>query len=174
MTKVTIRVMETGDWPAVERIYAEGIATGNATFEAQPPSWDNFNRSKREDLRFVATEGSEVIGWIAAAPVSARPSYAGVVEHSVYVSSLVHGEGIGNQLLGRLVVESESVGVWMIQSSIFRENTASLALHRRHGFREVGTRERIALMTHGPWAGNWRDTVLIERRLVSPPPDKYV
>ena len=157
--------MEAQDWPAVEQIYAEGIATGNATFEAQPPSWTDFDRSKRQDLRFVAAGGDEILGWVAASPVSTRPAYSGVIEHSVYVSSTTQGNGIGSQLLSRLTEEAQAAGVWTIQSSIFRENAASLALHRRHGFREVGSRERIALMTYGPWAGTWRDTILIERRL---------
>lgn len=168
MTEVTVRAMEADDWPAVERIYAQGIATGNATFEAEPPSWEDFNQSKRADLRFVADEDADIVGWAAASPVSARPAYAGVVEHSIYVSAITRGRGVGSQLLGRLIHDAKNAGVWTIQSSIFPENAPSLALHKQHGFREIGRRERIAFMTYGPWGGTWSDTVLIEQRLPQP------
>jgi phosphinothricin acetyltransferase len=162
---VTIRPMTGADWPAVEAIYREGIATGNATFEAEPPSWEHFDAGKLEVGRLVAIDDTKtVVGWVAASPVSARKVYRGVVEHSVYVSPSAAGNGVGRQLVDAFVQAAENAGIWTIQSSIFLENTASLALHDRAGFRRIGTRERIALMTYGPWAGQWRDTILIERR----------
>jgi phosphinothricin acetyltransferase len=165
MTSVGIRPMTSADWPAVERIYAEGIATGHATFEAEPPTWEAFDGGKLADLRLVATdEHGQVTGWAAASPVSARAVYRGVIEHSIYIAGTARGHGAGSRLLGAFLTASDEAGVWTVQSSIFRENTPSLRLHERHGFRVVGTRERIALMSYGPLAGSWRDTILIERR----------
>ena len=157
--------MTFGDWAAVEAIYREGIDTGNATFEATPPSWDSFDAGRLEAGRLVATDKTNtVLGWIAASPVSARETYRGVVEHSVYVGAEFGGNGIGNQLLNAFIKATMVAGIWTIQSSIFPENVASLALHEKNGFRTVGRRERIALMTYGPWLGHWRDTILVERR----------
>ncbi len=156
--------MLPSDWAAVEAIYAEGIATGNATFEEHPPSWESFDAGKLPAHRLVFDDGG-VRGWAAVSPTSAREVYRGVVEHSVYVAASARGRGIGAQLLAALVQSCEEAGVWTIQSGIFPENEASLALHRAHGFREVGRRERIALMGYGPLAGQWRDVILVERRL---------
>ena len=105
-----------------------------------------------------------MLGWVAASPVSAREIYRDVVEHSVYVAPAAAGQAIGRQLVDAFIGAAESAGIWTIRSSIFPENSASLALHFRAGFRRIGTRERIALMTYGPWSGQWRDPVLIERR----------
>ncbi|MFZ6990682.1 GNAT family N-acetyltransferase [Curtobacterium sp. RRHDQ66] len=162
--KVTVRPMTAADWPSVEAIYREGIATGNATFEAEPPTWEAFDAGKLTEHRFVAADGDEVLGWVAVSPTSTRPVYRGVVEHSVYVAAAARGRGVGHLLLDALVASTEAAGIWTIQSGIFPENTASRALHAQHGFRELGTRERIGLMTFGPWAGQWRDNVLVERR----------
>lgn len=165
MIGATIRPLTPADWPAVERIYREGIATGHATFEAEPPSWEAFDTGKLSGLRLVAANADgTVAGWAAASPVSARPAYRGVIEHSVYIADLARGNGVGGALLEAFIAAADAAGIWTIQSSIFPENTASLRLHERHGFRTVGTRERIALMGYGPLAGVWRDTVLIERR----------
>ncbi|RFA10883.1 N-acetyltransferase [Subtercola boreus] len=162
---IRIRPMEAPDWAAVESIYRAGIATGNATFEAEPPSWDHFHAGKLEVGRLVATDVSgAVLGWVAASPVSSRPVYRGVVEHSVYVAPSAAGRGVGLQLVDTFIRVATEAGIWTIQSSIFPENETSLALHDRAGFRRIGTRERIALMTYGPWAGQWRDTILIEHR----------
>jgi L-amino acid N-acyltransferase YncA len=162
---VTIRPMAGTDWPAVEAIYRAGIDTGNATFETHPPSWEQFDAGKLDIGRLVAVDDTgAVVGWVAASPVSAREVYRGVIEHSVYVSPAAAGQGVGRQLVDAFIDAAENAGIWTIQSSIFPENTASLALHDRAGFRRIGTRERIALMTYGPWAGQWRDTILIERR----------
>lgn len=151
--------MVSTDWPVVEQIYAAGIATGHATFETSTPSWDRWDSAHRADLRFVALTDDQVIGWAAASPISLRPCYAGVVEHSVYVAPDVHGRGVGRLLMGTLIQAAEQAGVWTIQTGIFPENIASLALHRRAGFRIVGRRERMAEL-HGVW----RDVYLLERR----------
>lgn len=151
-------------WPAVARIYAAGIATGHATFEQAPPSWERFDAGKLPDQRLVALDGDEVVGWVAASAVSDRCVYAGVVGHSVYVAPQMRGRGVARLLLDALVATTEAAGIWTIQSGIFPENTASLALHRLAGFRVVGTRERVGLMEYGPMAGRWRDVVLVERR----------
>ncbi|TXK17852.1 GNAT family N-acetyltransferase [Homoserinibacter sp. GY 40078] len=160
--------MAASDWPRVRRIYAEGIAGGHATFEAQPPEWDAFDAGRLPAPRLVAVgNDDEALGWVAASPVSARAVYCGVVEHSIYIADEARGRGIGAILLGAFLAETDAAGIWTVQSSIFPENLASLRLHARHGFRTVGTRERIALMSYGPMAGVWRDTILIERRAPS-------
>ena len=157
--------MAASDWGEVDRIYREGIATGNATFETQPPSWEAFDARKLVTGRLVATDDTgTVLGWVAASAVSSRETYRGVVEHSVYVAAAAMGTGIGRLLLGAFIEAAEADDIWTIQSSIFPENAASLALHERAGFRVVGRRERIAFMTYGPWADQWRDTVLLEHR----------
>jgi L-amino acid N-acyltransferase YncA len=154
-----IRPMEPSDWPAVERIYAEGIATGDATFETAPPTWDEFDRSRLAGHRLVATQDDTVVGWAALMPTSSRACYAGVVEHSVYVAESGRGRGIGKALMMALIEAAEAAGLWTIQTSIFPENEASVALHEAVGFRVVGSRERIAQLD-----GVWRDTILLERR----------
>ena len=162
---VAIRAMEPRDWPDVRRIYQEGIDTGDATFEAEAPDWEYFDRSRLPRHRLVAesTEG-RVLGWAAASPVSARPVYSGVVEHSVYVTAEARGRGLGTVLLRALADSTEADGIWTIQASVFPENEASLKLHLANGYVVVGRRNRIARMTCGPLAGQWRDTILIERR----------
>jgi phosphinothricin acetyltransferase len=165
MAGIRIRPLDAADWPAVEAIYREGIATGNATFESQPPGWSTFDAEKITTPRMVATTGDgSVVGWAAASRVSSREVYRGVIEHSVYVAHSTQGAGVGRLLLHAFVDGAEQAGYWTIQSSIFPENTASLALHERAGFRVVGVRRAIATMSYGPWAGQWRDTVLVERR----------
>jgi len=156
--------MEAGHWPGVAAVYAEGIATGHATFEAEVPSWAGFDASRSSAHRWVALRDGAVVGWAAVSPTSTRAVYAGVVEHSVYVAASARGHGVGRALLDALVTSTEAAGIWTIQSGIFPENVASLALHRSVGFRVIGTRERIGRMTHGPLAGQWRDVRLLERR----------
>ncbi|GAA1938336.1 GNAT family N-acetyltransferase [Microbacterium aoyamense] len=161
----TVRSMQASDWPDVERIYAEGIADGEATFETHTPDWGVFDAGKLDIGRLVAVdEHGLIIGWIAASAVSSRPVYVGVVEHSVYISRSGRGRGVGKLLLAAFVTACEAAGVWTIQSSIFPENAASARLHEAAGFRVVGRRERIARAGVGPHAGAWRDTLLIERR----------
>jgi L-amino acid N-acyltransferase YncA len=161
---IIIRTMTESDWPDVERIYREGIATGNATFEAAPPSWEEFDREKVADPRLVATEGGTVVGWAAAGRVSSRCVYEGVLEHSVYVAEAARGHGVGRVLLDAFLRAAEDARVWTVQSGVFPENEPSLALHRELGFRTVGTRERVGKMGYGPYAGQWRDVIMIERR----------
>ena len=163
--------MRDDDWSAVERIFRVGIDGGNATFESAPPSWEHFAASKPAALRWVAVDDTgagagadTVIGWAAGSRVSARAVYSGVAEHSIYVAPEVAGCGVGRTLLDAFIAASEAAGFWTLQASVFPENAASLALHDRAGFRRIGTRQRIALMNHGPYAGQWRDTILIERR----------
>ncbi|MFJ7158793.1 GNAT family N-acetyltransferase [Streptomyces sp. NPDC101118] len=141
-------------------IYQAGIEEGNATFESQAPDWGVFDRAKLPGHRFVALgDDGRVLGWVAASAVSDRCAYAGVVEHSVYVHPDARGRGVAGRLLAALVESTEAAGIWTIQSGIFPQNAASLALHERAGFRIIGTRERI-----GRHHGVWRDVVLLERR----------
>jgi phosphinothricin acetyltransferase len=144
----------------VAAIWAEGIATGNATFETEPPSWNAFDATRRPEGRFVAESGDTVVGWAALSPVSSRPCYAGVAENSVYVASTARGQGVGTALMQALAEAAGAAGIWTIQTSVFPENTASVALHERAGFRIVGRRERIAEL-----GGVWRDTLFLELRL---------
>ncbi len=151
--------MRASDWPSARAIYAAGIASGNATFETETPEWNVFEDGHIGDLRLVATDGDKVIGWAAASPVSDRCAYSGVVENSVYVNPGHQGRGVGRLLLSALIAASEAAGNWTIQTGIFPENTASLALHEACGFRVVGRRERI-----GKLDGQWRDVIMLERR----------
>jgi phosphinothricin acetyltransferase len=162
---LVLRPLTAADWPAVEAIYRAGIATGDATFEAEPPTWEHFDRTRLAEHRLVATDrAGRVLGWAAVTAVSDRCAYAGVVEHSVYVDPAARGRRVGARLLDGLVESTEAAGIWTIQSGIFPENTVSLRLHQAAGFRVVGTRERVGRMTYGPLAGRWRDVVLVERR----------
>jgi L-amino acid N-acyltransferase YncA len=156
---VDIRPMGAHDWPAVRGIYEAGIATGNATFETEAPTWERWDAGHLPEHRLVATLDDVVVGWTALSPVSDRGAYAGVAEDSVYVHPDHRGRGIGSDLLDALVWRSERAGYWTIQTGIFPENTASVATHERVGFRVVGRRERI-----GRLGGVWRDTLLLERR----------
>jgi L-amino acid N-acyltransferase YncA len=164
-TDIVVRPLVQQNWPAVEAIYRAGIATGHATFETEPPSWEEFDASRLPDHRHVAVDPSgAIVGWAAAGAVSDRCVFAGVVEHSVYVHPDAQGRGVGRRLLDALVESTEDAGIWTIQSGVFPENAASLALHEKAGFRTVGIRERVGKMSHGPLAGTWRDVVLLERR----------
>jgi phosphinothricin acetyltransferase len=147
------------DWEAVRSIYLEGIATGNATFETEAPDWETWDNSHRQDCRLVARAGDEIIGWAALSPVSRRQCYSGVAENSVYVAASARGKGMGKALLKALVQESERQGIWTLQTSIFPENGASIAIHQACGFRKMGRRERISRLR-----GVWRDTIVVERR----------
>jgi L-amino acid N-acyltransferase YncA len=144
---------------AVLAIYQAGIDEGDATFETQAPAWPEFTAARLPAHRYVARDGAGVLGWVAVSPVSSRCVYAGVVEHSVYVHPAARGRGAGRQLLDTLITSTEAAGIWTIQSGIFPENTASVALHHALGFRDVGLRERI-----GQHYGRWRDVLLLERR----------
>ena len=154
-----VRDLRPGDWPGVARVYEQGIATGNATFETEVPSWEDWDRAHLAGHRFVAEEDGHVAAWIALTPVSGRPCYAGVAEISVYVDEGLRGRGVGSELLATLIESAEHDGIWTLQTSVFPENGTSLALLGRFGFRVVGMRERI-----GRLHGVWRNTVLVERR----------
>jgi L-amino acid N-acyltransferase YncA len=159
MMHLEIAPMEASDSEMVQTIYGEGIATGDATFETVAPGWDEWDRNHLRTCRLVARSGSEVVAWGALSPVSGRCVYGGVAEVSVYVAASHRGQGIGKALLQALVEESERGGIWTLQSGIFPENEASIALHQRCGFRIVGRRERL-----GQLHGVWRDVILMERR----------
>ncbi|MBV9843733.1 MAG: metalloregulator ArsR/SmtB family transcription factor [Kutzneria sp.] len=156
---VTVRALRSGDWPAVRRIYGEGITTRLATFETIVPSRASLDAKWLPEHRWVAEIDGDVVGWTAAGPVSTRACYAGVAETSVYVDGDHHGRGVGKALLHRQVTAADADGLWMLQTSIFTENRTSIALHHAAGYRTVGIRERIAQLD-----GVWRDTVLMERR----------
>jgi phosphinothricin acetyltransferase len=158
--------MTAADWPVVAEIYREGIATGHATFATEPPAtFGDWNKSKVVGCSLIARdETGLVLGWACLTPVSDRCVYVGVAEVSVYVAQAARGRGVGDALMRDVIARSEVLGIWTLQAGIFPENKSSIALHVRNGFREVGRRERIGKMTHGPFAGQWRDTVLLERR----------
>jgi phosphinothricin acetyltransferase len=147
------------DWPQVLSIYEAGIATGNATFETSAPDWPAWDASHLAEHRLVAVSDGSVLGWAALAAVSDRCVYAGVAENSVYIHPDARGRGVGHRLLSALIESAEQAGIWTIQTGIFPENTASLQLHERCGFRVVGVRQRI-----GQHHGRWRDVLFVERR----------
>jgi L-amino acid N-acyltransferase YncA len=159
--EIAIRIMTVDDWPAVKKIYAEGIATGNATFANEAPDWENWDAVHRPNCRVIAinVKEKEVVGWAAISPVSARHVYSGVAEVSVYVTTSARRLGVGKALLRALVEESERDGIWTLQAGIFPENIASVSLHKSLDFREVGIRRKIG--KHGE---KWRDVLLLERR----------
>ena len=156
---VTIEGLLPGHWPGAARVYAEGIATGNATFETEVPTWEAWDSSHLSEHRLVALCDDEVVGWAALSPVSDRCVYGGVVEHSVYVAEAARGQGVGQRLLEQLIAATEATGIWTIQTGIFPENEASVSLHERVGFEVVGRRKRL-----GKLNGEWRDVLLLERR----------
>jgi phosphinothricin acetyltransferase len=158
-TEPIIAPMQSAHAAEIIDIYRLGIATGNATFETEAPSWDRFTDSHLSEHRFVALDHDRVLGWVACSKVSDRCVYAGVVEHSVYVHPDARGRGVGLRLLQALIESTEKAGIWTIQSGVFPENSASLALHRAVGFRAIGTREKV-----GRQDGVWRDVILLERR----------
>lgn len=163
MPELKLRALLPQDWTDVRRIYLEGIASGNSTFQTEAPAWEQWDANHLQVCRLVAVIDDSVVGWAVLAAISARPVYRGVAEVSVYVAPAAHGKGIGSALMRELVAASERHGFWTLQAGIFPENTASLALHARAGFRQVGRRERM-----GQLHGVWRDVVLMERRVGSP------
>ena len=163
-SEVRIRKMTPPDWPVVREIFAEGIESGNATFEPAAPEWEQFDATRLKDHRLVAETEGRIRGWAAVSAISSRAAYAGVVEHSIYVAGEARGLGVGKALLRALITSTEEAGIWTIQASVFPENEASIRLHVAEGFTVVGRRNRIARMPLGPLAGQWRDTIMIERR----------
>jgi L-amino acid N-acyltransferase YncA len=154
-----VRPMRDDDWPGVHAIYVEGIATGNATFETEAPTFERWSATHLPEHRLVAVRGEDVVGWAALAPVSDRCVYAGVAENSVYVAEHVRGEHVGRRLLEALIAQADAAEIWTMQTGIFPENVASVQLHLRCGFRVVGRRERL-----GQLHGRWRDVLMLERR----------
>lgn len=157
--------MTADHWPDVADIYRQGIATGHATFAAAPPAtWELWRVGKINACSLVALVDDHIAGWAALSPTSTRAVYAGVVENSVYVAAAQQGKGVGDHLLRAVIAVSEAHGIWTIRAGIFPENTSSLRLHARHGFRTVGRLERVGCMDFGPCVGQWRDVLLLERR----------
>ncbi len=158
-SEITISDLRLDHRPEVAQIYADGIATGEATFEPEVPSWEGWDSSHLVDHRFVALRDRTLVGWAAVVPVSDRCVYGGVVENSVYVAASVRGQGVGRLLLEQLIASTEAAGIWTIQTGIFPENETSVRLHERVGFEIVGRRKRL-----GKLHGVWRDVLLLERR----------
>lgn len=166
-----VRPLRRADFGQVQQIYLQGIEGGNATFEAEAPSWESFSNAKTPGTLFVAVEAdddSKVLGWIAAAPISSRSVFHGVLEDSIYVHPDAHGRGIAGALLDKLIETAQSLGKWALHSLIFPENEGSAALHKSRGFEKVGTYSHIAKMTYGEMAGQWRDTDIYEKLLPKP------
>lgn len=158
-TSIEFAPLRPEHWGAVRSIYSEGIATGEATFETEVPGWEEWDAKHLSFGRLVAYHDGEVVGWAALAAVSERCVYEGVAEVSIYVRGDRRGKGVGTRLLERLVDESEAYGIWTLQAGVFPENVASVRMHEKCGFRQVGRRERL-----GKLAGRWRDVLLLERR----------
>jgi L-amino acid N-acyltransferase YncA len=155
-----IETMLPGDWPAVRRIYEQGISTGDATFDTQATDWEAWNAGHLEACRLVARDGAgEVVAWAALSPVQRKSAYRGVAEGSLYVREDVRGSGVGRALTEAMIAAAEEAGIWTLELWIFPENEASIALCESLGFRIVGVRERI-----GQREGRWRDVVVMERR----------
>jgi L-amino acid N-acyltransferase YncA len=157
--QVIIQQMKKEDWEAVCHIYIEGIQSGNATFDTEPPTWEEWDKAHLQNCRLVAKLGEQVIGWAALSQSAHKEAYRGVAEDSIYVSSSCSGLGVGSKLLDEMIRISEEEGYWTLQALIFPENIASIKLHTRFGFEAVGTRKRVGKMN-----GIWRDVVLLERR----------
>ncbi|WP_236262812.1 GNAT family N-acetyltransferase [Aggregatimonas sangjinii] len=157
--QLVVRPMHSDDWESVSRIYAEGIATGFATFETDVPSYESWDAAHMQSCRIVASENGNILGWAALSPVSNRCVYGGVAEVSVYIGEKSRGKGVGKLLMKTLIHDSESVGIWTLQSGIFPENKGSVQLHEKMGFRYIGKRERV-----GKLDGIWKDNLLFERR----------
>ena len=156
--------MNENDWTQVQSIYQKGISTGHATFETNVPEWQIWDTTHMTDCRLVARSGQNILGWAALSTAYSRCIYSGVAEVSVYVDPKYQRKGVGSNLLTALIKTSEKKGIWTLQAGIFPENQASLELHKRHGFREVGRREKLGKMNFGPLIGFWRDVLLLERR----------
>lgn len=154
-----IRLMKESDYPEVVRIYEQGIKTENATFRTEALPYEEWTEHHHERSRLVAVDNEQLLGWVALSPFSSIPAYAGVAEISLYIAEEARGKGVGTRLMEDVIKASEAAGIWTLQSQVFPENQASLRLHERFDFREVGRRERI-----GRLGGRWRDTVLLERR----------
>lgn len=152
--------MKSTDWEQVKNIYLEGINTGIATFQTEAPVWENWDKGHLNTCRLVARSGNDIAGWVALSPTSSRCCYSGVVEVSIYIDEKYKKQGVGTALLKRVIEQSEENDIWSLYCSIIRENIASITLHKKCGFREIGIRENISKMSNGIW----HDVVLMERR----------
>lgn len=161
---IALRPIEDKDQNVVLDIFAQGIATGHATFETEPPSWDGWKAAHIDSCCIAALEEDRIVGWAALSPMSSRCVYGGVAETSVYVDPEHAGQGVGRLLLTSLIDASEKQDIWSLAAMIFPENQASVKLHELCGFRLIGTRERLGKMSYGPMEGQWRDVLLLERR----------
>jgi len=159
MIEIKISQMTDKSWIDVARIYESGIATKNATFQTEAPDWEAWDKAHRNDCRLLAIVDDRIVGWAALSPVSSRCVYSGVAEVSVYVDSDYRGKGVGDKLMDSLIKESELHGIWTLQAGIFPENSGSIKLHHKHGFRTIGIKERIGKMDN-----TWRDVAILERR----------
>lgn len=155
-----IDVMKSSDWEQVKNIYLEGIKTGTATFQTEAPAWENWDKGHLNICRLVARSTNDILGWVALSPTSNRDCYKGVVEVSIYIGEKFKRQGIGTTLLRNLIKQSEENGIWTLYCAIIRENTASIEMHKKCGFREIGIREKVAKMDNDVW----HDVVLMERR----------
>ena len=156
---LAIELLQAEHWFGVARVYAEGIAARNATFETEVPSWEAWDSSHLPDHRFVALLDAELVGWVAVSAMSSRCVYEGFVENSVYVAETARGHGVGRALLHALIESTEAAGIWTIQAGMFPENEPSIRLHESVGFQRVGVHRRL-----GKLDGEWRDVLLLERR----------
>lgn len=156
---ISIRIFDQADFSSLRDIYQQGIDTGNATFQTTAKDWKEWDGSTLEDCRLVAVDGDQVVGWAALSPVSSRCVYTGVAETSVYVADRARGQGVGQNLLSRLVAASEENGIWTLRAGIFPENEASVGLFQKNGFRILGLQDKL-----GQMQGRWRDVLLLERR----------
>ena len=156
---LTIHALEPNHWHDVERIFKAGILTGNATFETTTPTWEKWDNGHLRHSRWVAADNGKIVGWVALSPVSDRCVYGGVAEVSVYIDPEQRGKGIGTALLQKVIESSEGAGIWTLTAAMFPTNLASVALHGKSGFREIGYREKV-----GKLFGEWRDTLLFGRR----------
>jgi L-amino acid N-acyltransferase YncA len=162
--KYLIDIMKPKDREQVRSIYLEGIGTGNSTFESDAPDWDRWDSAHLREHRLVVRQGDCILAWAALSPISARSVYAGVAELSLYVAAAHKSRGIGSALLKATIDSTEKAGLWTLQGGIFPKNIPSLRLVKKHGFKEIGRREKIGRMTYGDLAGTWRDVILVERR----------
>ena len=160
MNKVNITLMHANDWTSVAKIYNDGISSGFATFETSVPDYNSWNKAHLKACRLVASSTEEILGWAALSPVSSRCVYGGVAEVSVYIAKNARGLGIGKLLMKQLIIDSENVGLWTLQSGVFPENKASIELHKSMGFRYIGKREKVSKTAEGIW----KDNLLFERR----------
>ncbi len=157
---LTIRLMKTSDWESVTAIYEQGIKSVNATFNSKLPTFEEWDASHIKECRLVAVINDKIVGWAALTKTSEMPAFDGVAELSIYIADEFQRKGIGRQLLNYLITDSEKNGFWTLQSNIFEENTASIALHEQCGFRFIGKRERVGK----DMLGRWRTNVLLEKR----------